>query len=94
MTPLLLELTLGTKEVGEKFAIVFTMMALHHIPQPAHVLSVLFSLLKDGGYLAVAELEKGATAFHGPGFGEHDGFTRKELSAIAQNVGFEPVGFP
>ena len=93
MTPLLLDLTSGGKGVREKFDIVFTMMALHHIPQPASVLSVLFSLLNDGGYLAVAELEKGDTMFHGAGFGEHDGFSRKELSIMAQNAGFGLVCF-
>lgn len=93
MTPLLLDLTSGKNPGGETFDFIFTMMALHHIPRPENAMAALSGLLKERGWLAVAELEKGGTSFHGPDFEGHDGFSRGELSEMAAAGGFDVVRF-
>jgi 2-polyprenyl-3-methyl-5-hydroxy-6-metoxy-1,4-benzoquinol methylase len=93
MTPLLLDVTKAGEKLGAEFDFVFTMMALHHVSEPGKILSIFSGLMKPGGYLAVAELEKKDTSFHGPGFHGHDGFVREELSAMAQQAGFDMMRF-
>lgn len=91
LTPLALDLTKG--ELPEKdFDLIYTLLALHHIPAPERLVPVFKNLLKKGGYLFIAELEKGETSFHGEDFPGHDGFTRKELTEMVSREGFENVG--
>lgn len=90
MTALLLDLAAGEKISGE-FDLIYTMMALHHIRHPDEIMAVFYEHLKPRGYLAVAELEKRKSSFHGPGFEGHDGFEKKELSQLAGKSGFATV---
>ncbi|NLC70271.1 MAG: class I SAM-dependent methyltransferase [Desulfuromonadaceae bacterium] len=90
MTPLLADLTKGKLPDG-RFDLIYTMMALHHIPSPERVMAIFRNLLRKGGYLCIAELEKGETSFHGEDFEGHDGFTRRELEEMVVREGFEKV---
>jgi 2-polyprenyl-3-methyl-5-hydroxy-6-metoxy-1,4-benzoquinol methylase len=92
MTPMLFDLT-ADKKLQKEFDFVFTMMALHHVRQPERVLRAFSDRLKPGGYLTIAELEKGDVSFHGPGFDGHDGFEREKLFVMAEDAGFRTVRF-
>jgi ubiquinone/menaquinone biosynthesis C-methylase UbiE len=86
LTPLLADLTREQIPAGP-FDLIYTMMVLHHLPAPEAIFPVFRTLLKPGGYLVVAELEKGQLSFHGEDFEGHDGFTRAELTAMAVQAG-------
>jgi predicted TPR repeat methyltransferase len=77
----------------ESFDLVVTVQVLHHIPDVERVLSAFAALLRDGGHLCVADLEKEDGSFHGDGFAGHHGFDRAELAASLENAGFTDVTF-
>ena len=78
---------------GERFDLIYSMLTLHHIPDTARILSAFHALLKPGGYLCIADLDKEDGSFHGPGFSGHNGFDRSDLEAKAANAGFEQISF-
>ncbi len=92
MSPLCLDLASGEKTLT-KFDFIFTMMALHHVRQPEPIIASFNDLLKEGGYLCIAELEKGENSFHGCDFDGQDGFKRKELSETVGKAGFKRIQF-
>ncbi|MBN1142063.1 MAG: class I SAM-dependent methyltransferase [Deltaproteobacteria bacterium] len=90
MIPWLADLTTG-KVPERRFDLIYTLMVLHHLPDPGAILPVFGSLLREGGWLCVAELEKGAVSFHSEDFEGHDGFSRPELLELVSKAGFEAL---
>lgn len=91
MRPLLADLTAGELP-GGRFELIYSMMALHHLPAPEGIIPVFWDLLNEGGYggyLCIAELEKGEVSFHGEDFPGHDGFAREELAGMVVREGFD-----
>jgi len=76
---------------GERFDIIYTLMALHHIEDIEGIISKFHGLLKPGGYLAIADLYPEDGSFHGEGFTGHRGFDTVELSALLEKAGFKGV---
>jgi len=68
-------------------------MALHHVKDLRKALKAFRSLLKKGGFLCVADLDKEDGSFHGPGFDGHNGFERESLKKLAEAAGFEEAFF-
>lgn len=91
------DLDLGTEPVpDERFDLIVSVMVLHHILDLESVLSGFASLLADGGYLCVVDLEEDADgAFHRdrPGFEGHDGFDRDDLAVQLEAAGFVDIRF-
>ncbi len=77
----------------ERYDIIVSLLVLHHVPDTAGLLSSFYALLKEGGRLAVADLESEDGFFHGPGFEGHHGFDREALGILARQKGFADVRF-
>ena len=92
MTPLKLDLAVDPLPM-ERFNLIYTLMTLHHIPEPAKVLQCFQSLLQPGGVLCIADLDKEDGSFHShePGFDGHNGFDRAELHLKLEQAGFTNI---
>ena len=77
----------------EKFDLVVTMLALHHVEDIDRTLHNFADLIEPGGHLCIAELDHEDGSFHGEGFGGHHGFVRDDLEAQIRSAGFTDVVF-
>jgi ubiquinone/menaquinone biosynthesis C-methylase UbiE len=78
----------------ERFDLVVSLMALHHVPDTAAAMTGLASLLEPGGRFAIVDLEAEDGSFHDdPGEPVHHGFDRGALAAQAEAAGFRDVAF-
>ena len=77
----------------ERYDLVFTAMTLHHIPDTGGILRAFRSILRPGGWLCIADLDREDGSFHGAGFDGHLGFDRAELGAQARAAGFASASF-
>lgn len=76
---------------GNRFDLILTQMALHHVVDVEAILRRFIQLLNPGGYLAIADLYPEDGSFHGPGFTGHKGFDIEELSLILTETGYEEI---
>jgi|YelNatPaOPRAMG01_1025707.scaffolds.fasta_scaffold116736_1 tRNA (cmo5U34)-methyltransferase len=68
-------------------------MALHHIADIPSLLTKLHSMLRPGGYLALADLDTEDGTFHADNSGvQHFGLDREWLKAEMAKVGFKDCG--
>ena len=76
----------------ERFDLIFSSMALHHIEDVDGLTARFHSLLNPGGIVALADLDSEAGGFHGD-FPDvfHLGFDRKELRSLLEKNGFANV---
>lgn len=80
--------------VDGTFDLAMLQMALHHVPDPRGFLARVFAKLREGGVLAVADLDTEDGSFHGPEVADvHFGFDRIELGSWLREAGFEDVSF-
>lgn len=77
--------------VGEKFDVIISCMAFHHIEDHGGVLAKFYELLNAGGEVVIIDLEKEDGSFHGGNKVFHNGFDRGELSDILTQTGFSGV---
>lgn len=78
----------------ERFDLVVSLMALHHVPDTAAALGELAALLEPGGRIAVVDLEAEDGTFHSdPAEAVLHGFERDALRALAEAAGFSDVAF-
>lgn len=77
----------------EQFDIIYTLLAMHHVSDVPEVLRKFHSMLRTGGHLCIADLDKEDGSFHGEGFSGHHGFDREELESKAERAGFINVEF-
>lgn len=77
----------------ERFDLVVTVMALHHVSEIEAVLTGFASALHDGGALAVVDLEAEDGTFHPEDFDGHHGFDRSDLTRRLEQAGFDRVEF-
>ncbi len=73
--------------VGE-FDIIYTQMVLHHVLNIEIIFDKFYSLLKKGGYLAIADLYSEDGSFHAADFKGHKGFDMENLSSVLKGKGF------
>ena len=76
-----------------RFDLIFSSMALHHIPDVAALLRTFFSMLVPGGWVALADLDAEDGSFHSPDVPgvAHHGFDRKTLEGWLGAAGFAAV---
>lgn len=75
-----------------KFHLIISAMTLHHIQDPAALLSSLTSRLYPGGWIALADLEAEDGSFHEDPTGVfHYGFSRTELTSLLDHSGFVSI---
>ncbi|WP_201467653.1 class I SAM-dependent methyltransferase [Janibacter melonis] len=75
----------------ERYDVVVSLQALHHVSDVPAVLRALRELTVPGGWLAVSDLDREDGSFHGEGFAGHTGFERAELEATVREAGFVEV---
>ena len=74
------------------YHLVFSQMALHHIPDVDGFLRSALSLLEPEGWLCVADLDSEDGSFHGPDVKDvHPGFDRSDLVDKTATAGLEVV---
>ncbi len=71
---------------------VVSSMTIHHIEDIPALFQKLHAILKPGGFIALADLEKEDGTFHSDNTGVfHYGFDTEALVALAKEAGFEDV---
>lgn len=87
---------LTTDRLGGSYDVVWSSMALHHVPDLDRLLQSVAGLLVDGGRLAIADLDEDPDgAFHADkaDFDGHHGFDRERLAEQLARAGFTDVRF-
>jgi ubiquinone/menaquinone biosynthesis C-methylase UbiE len=75
----------------ERFDLVVSLMALHHIPDTDAVLANVATLLDPGGRVAIVDLDAEDGSFHGHAAPVHKGFERDALAAQLTAAGYVDV---
>lgn len=88
---LLVDFDHGEKVAGA-FDLVVSSMTLHHVPDTADLLGRLYGLLRPGGLLCMADLDKEDGTFHSDNTGVfHYGFDLSSLKSLFEAAGFSDV---
>ena len=88
----MLALDLTTDTLERQFDGIISSMTMHHIADIDAMFKRFHSLLKPGGFIAIADLDKEDGTFHDEDTGvHHHGFEARELAAAAQEAGFGDV---
>lgn len=84
---------LSTGEMPDgKFHLIVSAMTLHHMQDPATLLSLLISRLYPGGWIALADLEAEDGSFHEDPTGVfHYGFSRTEFTSLLEHSGYVSI---
>lgn len=77
----------------DRFDLVVSLMALHHVPDPPAALRRLAEVTDPGGWLGLVDLEAEDGSFHGEGFGGHHGFEPDRVRSWLEAAGYGPVTF-
>ena len=89
-----IEKDLSSETLDRKFDGVISSMTIHHLEDTAALLSKLYAMLHDGGFVAIADLDSEDGSFHGDNVGVfHYGFDRDILENIAKETGFKEIKF-
>ena len=91
MKPVLCDLE--KDDMNEKFDVIYSLMAMHHVINIEKVLDKFRKMLSENGSLFIADLEKEDGSFHGTGFKGHNGFDRDMLVTFLENAGFNTVEY-
>jgi len=81
--------------LDERFDLIVSAMALHHVEDTSHLMQTFVEHLNDGGMVALADLDSEDGSFHPPETEGvfHQGFDRDELGSLMQSLGFENIEF-
>jgi tRNA (cmo5U34)-methyltransferase len=90
LKPVLFDLVKNVYET-ETFDCLFTQMVLHHISDIDGIFSRFYTVLRPGGYVAIADLYPEDGSFHGDSFDGHFGFDVIELTEKLERAGFKDV---
>ena len=89
-----IEKDLSTETLDRKFDGVISSMTIHHLEDIPALLSKLYTMLDEGGFIALADLDSEDGTFHSDNTGVfHYGFDRHILAQYAQDAGFKDVSF-
>lgn len=78
----------------QKFNGLVSSMTLHHVEKLENFFSTIYKNIEDGGFIAIADLEKEDGTFHSDNTGVfHFGFNKEELISIVEKSGFKNVKF-
>ena len=83
------------KPTGEKYDLIMSAMAMHHVEDTDNMVKQFAAHLKSGGKIALADLDKEDGSFHPPGIEGvyHSGFERSQFQAKLEKYGFKDVHF-
>jgi 2-polyprenyl-3-methyl-5-hydroxy-6-metoxy-1,4-benzoquinol methylase len=79
-------------KVSGRYHLIVSSMTLHHVPDPAGLITQLSGALLPGGTLAVADLDSEDGSFHGDNTGVlHLGFDRARIRGLFEQAGLTAV---
>jgi len=85
---------LSIEYINRKCDGIISSMTIHHLEDTSSLFSKFYTMLKDGGFIAIADLDSEDGSFHSDNVGVfHYGFDRKELENIALAAGFINIKF-
>lgn len=88
----IIEMDLSTEPLDRKFDGIISSMTMHHVQDIEAMLRRFNSMLNDGGFIAIADLDAEDGSFHQEDTGVfHNGFDREELVRYSVNAGFKNV---
>ncbi len=88
----IIEMDLSKSVLDMEFDGIISSMALHHVDDIKSMLGKFYSMLKDDGFIAIADLDTEDGNFHAEDTGVfHFGFDREELVTFANESGFANV---
>ena len=77
----------------DRYDLVLSMMALHHVGHIPALLTALHTMLRAGGRVALVDLDAEDGTFHDGDFDGHQGFDRDDLGRWLAAAGFAEVRF-
>jgi len=88
----IVQMDLTTATLDRKFDAIISSMTIHHIKDTLALFKNLYSLLKDNGTIAIADLDTEDGSFHTEDTGVfHCGFDRDEFVKSAKSAGFKDI---
>lgn len=85
---------LSVDEIMETFDGIISSMTIHHIANQEKLFKKMYNMIPEGGFIAIADLDKEDGTFHSNNEGVfHFGFEREELERIAIEAGFKDIHF-
>jgi ubiquinone/menaquinone biosynthesis C-methylase UbiE len=90
LKPLLFDLETNDYK-DQTFDLVITQMVMHHVGEINRIIGKFYTLLNDGGHLAIADLYTEDGSFHGEGFDGHLGFDPDRLGDQLKQAGFKNI---
>jgi ubiquinone/menaquinone biosynthesis C-methylase UbiE len=88
----MLELDLTRAELEEQYEGIISSMTIHHVEDVQALFHKFYRLLKSGGTIALADLDKEDGSFHKEDTGVfHFGFEQEAFASWAKQAGFEDV---
>ena len=86
------EIDLVTEDITDIFDGIISSMTMHHVKDIEAMFIKFYSLLNDGGIIAISDLDKEDGSFHTEDTGVyHFGFERDEIAVAAKHAGFREV---
>lgn len=86
----LLEMDLCTESLDQTFDGIISSMTMHHIEDVPAMFATFYSMVKQGGFIAIADLETEDGSFHTEDTGVfHCGFSKEALIEFAHVAGFK-----
>lgn len=90
----IVEKDLSIEHIDTKFDGIISSMTIHHLEDISALFAKFNTMLKEGGFIAIADLDAEDGTFHSDNTGVHHfGFDRKVLEKIAKEAGFKDIRF-
>ncbi len=93
MTPVLMDINADEEVRKARYDVIYTSMALHHIPDTEGTLKNLKEMLADGGCLVIVDLTEDDGSFHRleKDFVGHNGFDRIAMGSLMERLGYRDM---
>jgi cyclopropane fatty-acyl-phospholipid synthase-like methyltransferase len=86
----ILEVDLTTADIPFQVDGIISSMTMHHVENIAAMFNKFYTMLKPGGFIAIADLDTEDGSFHTEDTGVfHNGFDRTAFAQSATNAGFQ-----
>lgn len=86
------EIDLEKAAIDQCFDGIISSMTMHHVKDVPTMFKKFHTLLNDGGFIAIADLDREDGSFHAEDTGVyHTGFDRDDIAQAARNAGFHNV---
>jgi cyclopropane fatty-acyl-phospholipid synthase-like methyltransferase len=88
----IIEIDLAKADIDCRFDGIISSMTMHHIENIEAMFGKFYSMLNDGGFIAISDLDVEDGSFHTEDTGVfHFGFDRGEFAKLASRAGFQTI---